>query len=121
MTENIFAYTGPGCEYPGYVSINRNEAGDVLVSVRAAPTPVDGVRVCGVTCHPGKEHCNNYCNMHPDRTLPMPDHPERHNFNREGATSSFTIPATEWEALAPNLTAPEEICAMAEQGSNNHA
>ncbi len=31
---NIFAYTAPGSEYPGYVSINRTKDGDVSVTVR---------------------------------------------------------------------------------------
>lgn len=41
MSENIFAYTAPGGSYPGYVSINRLDNGDVRVSVRAAPTTLD--------------------------------------------------------------------------------
>lgn len=42
MKQNLYAYTAPGCEYPGYVSINRTESG-IEVSVREAPALVDGV------------------------------------------------------------------------------
>jgi hypothetical protein len=39
MRSNIFAYTDvSGISYPGYVSINRTESGDVEVTVREAPT-----------------------------------------------------------------------------------
>lgn len=91
----IFAYTAPGCDYPGYVSFNRTAEGDVSVTVREAPTEVDGSRVCGVTCRPGGEHCNNYCNMAPEKG-PMQDHPQRHKFWREGKSSTFVVPASEW-------------------------
>lgn len=37
MNKNIFAYTAPGSNYPGYVSINRTPDGDVTITVRAAP------------------------------------------------------------------------------------
>lgn len=32
--KNIFAFTEPGNEFPGYISINREENGDVSVTVR---------------------------------------------------------------------------------------
>lgn len=35
---NLFAYTAMSGSYPGYVSINRLENGDVRVTVREAPT-----------------------------------------------------------------------------------
>ncbi len=95
MKENLYAYTAPGCEYPGYVSINRTEAG-IEVSVREVPTLVNGIRVCGQTCTPGGPHCNNYCNEHPDKSLPMADSAELHTFYREGHTVSFTVPESEW-------------------------
>lgn len=31
------------------------------------------IMVCGVDCHPGDEHCNNYCNH--DKSKPMADRP----------------------------------------------
>lgn len=50
MKRNLAAYTAPPPEaYPGYVSINRDESGDIEVTVRAAPTVVDGAPVCGQT------------------------------------------------------------------------
>lgn len=33
---------------------------------------VQKVMICGVDCHPGDEHCNNYCNH--DTSKPMADH-----------------------------------------------
>lgn len=38
VRDNIFAYTALSGSYPGYVSINRLENGDVEVTVREAPT-----------------------------------------------------------------------------------
>lgn len=34
---NVFAHTEPGGNYPGYVSINQAENGDITVTVRAKP------------------------------------------------------------------------------------
>ena len=33
---------------------------------------VQRVMICGRDCHPGDEHCNNYCNSDPSK--PMADH-----------------------------------------------
>jgi hypothetical protein len=38
MRTNLFSYTEPGGDYPGYVSINREDDGSVSVTVRAPPT-----------------------------------------------------------------------------------
>ena len=103
---NLFAYTATGGDYPGYVSINRNADGDVVVWVRSAPTPVKGSRVCGQTCQPGGPYCNNYCNHEPGE--PMPDSPERHSFNREGVSASFTVPADQWESKMQRSAAKRE-------------
>lgn len=35
MSHNLFAYTSPNNNYPGYVSINRKENGDVSITVRS--------------------------------------------------------------------------------------
>lgn len=105
MRDNIFAYTAAtGKGYPGYVSINRLENGDVEVTVRAAPTEYEGSRVCAFKhqagepgrCTPGDEHCNNYCNMAPQKG-PMQDHPLRCEHVKEGATVSYVVPAAEWK------------------------
>ncbi len=103
MSENIFAYTAPGSNFPGFVSINRLPNGDVSVSVRAAGTgPHKGSRVCrhrkdatGYDCYPGGPHCNNYCNMAPQKG-PMQDHPEQIEYYKPGDQSEFTVPADEW-------------------------
>jgi hypothetical protein len=107
MSENIFAYTGPTDPgYPAYVSINRNEDGDVVVSVRGAPKEYEGSRVCAFAhqagepgrCTPGDEFCNNYCNMAPQKG-PMQDHPLRCKHVKEGPYAQATIPAAEWARL----------------------
>ncbi len=40
------AHTAPGCHYPPYVSINREENGAVSITVRS---PVSPTGECGVT------------------------------------------------------------------------
>jgi hypothetical protein len=100
---NLFAYTEQTGPYPGYVSINRNEAGDVVVSVRSAPTQRHGSYICGYAhdagepgrCTAGDANCNNYCNMAPEKG-PMQDHPLPCVQTTEGAFASFTVPASEW-------------------------
>lgn len=94
---NILGYTELG-DYPGYVSVNQDDNGDVKITVRSPPTIRQGVRVCGHTCMPGDPECNNYCNKHPDRSLPMPDHPEPCEYTDVGVTSSFTMPREKWDA-----------------------
>lgn len=104
--KNLFAHTEPGASYPGFVSINRDENGDVVVTVRSAPKEIAGVYVCGFPrnlgqpgrCVPGDVTCNNYCNSHPDRSLPMADRPKKCVHIAQGVQASFTVPAAEWEA-----------------------
>jgi len=98
MHQNIFAHTAPG-HAPGFVSINREANGDISVHVRSAPTTYEGIRVCGVDCKPGAFGCNNYCNMHPDKTLPMADCAEPMTHTEYGSEASFTVPAEEWAKL----------------------
>jgi hypothetical protein len=101
---NLFAYTdASGVSYPGYVSINRLENGDVRVSVRGAPKIYDGVHVCSHlpgpgNCTAGGPTCNNYCNMAPEKG-PMQDHPLPCTHTREGAFASFVVPEAEWRRL----------------------
>lgn len=103
MRENIFAYTAPGVGYPGYVSINRTEDGDVEVTIREAPTVRDGSYICGFKsqkgelgrCTPGDERCNNYCNMAPEKGK-MQDRPAPCTQIFEGRTVSFVVPSSEW-------------------------
>lgn len=102
MTDNIFAYTAPEGSYPGYVSINRTESGDVEVTVRAVPTVREGAHVCVQArdagpgrCIPGGPTCNNYCNMAPEKG-PMQDHPMPCTHSDPGSQASFVIPAADW-------------------------
>jgi len=104
MTENIFAFTAPGCEYPGYVSINRDANGDIAVTVREAPTVREGGYICGFAvdkgkpgrCTPGDDCCNNYCNLAPSKG-PMQDHPAPCVQTFEGKQATFTVPADQWK------------------------
>jgi hypothetical protein len=103
MNTNIFAYTAPSGQYPGYVSINRTPEGDVEVTVRSAPKIQEGSYICGFArdkgqhgrCTPGDSFCNNYCNMAPEKG-PMQDHPLPCTQVFEGKTSVFTVPADQW-------------------------
>lgn len=102
---NLFAYTAPGSLYPGYVSINRDENGNVRVTVRAEPKVRDGSYICGFKhqkgeagrCTPGDERCNNYCNMAPEKGR-MQDHPAPCTQTTEGETVTYTVPAEHWPA-----------------------
>lgn len=106
MTDNLFAYTAPGSSYPGFVSINREQNGDVTVTVRAAPTVRQGVYVCAHAkdagpgrCVAGGPTCNNYCNMAPEKG-PMQDSPLPCEHIDAGATVSFTVPKEQWPDFA---------------------
>lgn len=110
MQQNLLAYTAPGHEYPGYVSINRTSEGNVAVTVRSAPTiHEDSIYICGYAsdkgkpgrCTPGDDRCNNYCNMAP-QIGPMQDRPKACRQVSEGKTATFVIPASEWEKLVPS-------------------
>lgn len=101
--ENIFAYTAPEGSYPGYVSINRLDNGDIEVTVRAAPTIRDGVHICANLrdegpgrCVVSGPTCNNYCNMAPEKG-PMQPHPMPFKHVIEGAQASLVIPADQWD------------------------
>lgn len=109
MRENLFAYTAPGIEMPGYVSINREENGDVSVTVRAEPRVRDGVYVCAHAkdagpgrCVAGGPTCNNYCNMAPEKG-PMQDHPLPCRHVDAGASVTYTIKAADWKGFPKEL------------------
>ena len=103
MFDNVFAYTAPGSQYPGYVSINRDQNGDITVTVREAARVREGVYVCGFAadkgkpgrCTPGDQFCNNYCNMAPLKGA-MQDSPLRCTHVDEGKQATFTVPAEHW-------------------------
>ena len=100
MTKIILAYTAPGSSYPGYVSINALENGDLSVTVREAPTVREVVYVCSHRPGPGQcvaggPTCNNYCNMAKEKG-PMQDHPLPCTHTIEGKSASFVVPADQW-------------------------
>lgn len=105
MDKNLFAFTAAGSEFPGFVSINQSESGDVTVTVRAASTIRDGVYVCAHKgeeapgrCTPGGPTCNNYCNMAPEKG-PMQDQPLGCRHVDPGQMTSLTINADEWHGF----------------------
>lgn len=75
MSKTINAYTKPGTDYPGFVNLTEQDDGSFTLHVRGDPRVVDGVHVCGYAsqkgepgrCTPGDDHCNNYCNMAPEK------------------------------------------------------
>ena len=62
-----FDVYGSGIPEKAHIKIVRG----AFVSDQPKPAKV---YVCGVTCHPGDENCNNYCNMAPQKG-PMADAP----------------------------------------------
>ena len=104
---NIFAFTENNPDqptYPGFVSINTDENGDIVVTVREPPTVQDGIYICSHQSGPGRcvkggPTCNNYCNMAPEKG-PMQDHPLDCKQVYEGKQSSFTVPKSQWTLMA---------------------
>jgi hypothetical protein len=91
MREYLSAHT-PADERPYPQFVNFSVEGDeVVISVRAKQTEVDGVRICGQTCQPGGFGCNNYCNMAPDKG-PMADKPEDFTHHNVGAQAEMRLP-----------------------------
>jgi hypothetical protein len=104
---NLFAFTALSGSYPGYVSINRNEDGDIAVTVREAPKVFEGVHVCANKgdeapgrCTPGGPTCNNYCNLAP-QIGPMQNHPLPATHTTEGKQATFVVPADVWSKAFP--------------------
>jgi len=100
---NIFAFTEVNHEqpsYPGFISINGDESGNVVVTIRESPTVRDSVYICSHESGPGKctaggPTCNNYCNMAPQKG-PMQDRPLPCQQVLEGKQATFTIPKSHW-------------------------
>lgn len=103
---NIFAFTENNPDqpsYPGFVSINKDDDGNVVVTVREQPTARDGSYICGFAsdkgqpgrCTKGDDHCNNYCNMAPEKG-PMADRPLPCQQVFEGRQVSIVVPAEHW-------------------------
>jgi hypothetical protein len=108
MPKNIYAHTAPGADYPEYVSVNATDDPDKFtVSVRSPPKVEQGSYVCGYArdkgqpgrCTPGDEHCNNYCNMAPDKG-PMADHPASCEHTREGSTAMATLTMVQMDEMS---------------------
>lgn len=97
MNRTIAAVTTTTEVYPGYLNVSADDAGAIVITARGDPTMVDGVRICGQTCQPGGEHCNNYCNH--DTSKPMPDAPEDHTFARCGDTVMVRLTPAEWQSI----------------------
>jgi len=104
--ELVGAYTKRDPSYPGYVNVSRD--GDtVTLIVRGDPTKHENAGyICAYAhekgqlgrCTPGDEHCNNYCNMAPEKG-PMQDHPKRCDQVSEGKTVAVSFTNDEWAAV----------------------
>lgn len=96
--------------YPGYVNVSRDDDGSVVVTVRGDPHTRDGAYICGHAadkgkpgrCTAGDDHCNNYCNMAPQKG-PMQDHPLPCAQTFEGATASVRLTEAEWSKLLQEI------------------
>lgn len=107
MNKTITAQTTLAPIYPGYINVSCEEDGSVVVIVRGDPKTVDGAYICGHAadkdahgrCTPGDEHCNNYCNMAPQKG-PMKDSPAPCSQTFEGKTVSVRLSAGEWAGIA---------------------
>lgn len=97
----LAAWTAMDPVYPAFLNFTR-DGDEVVVTARGHATPVSGVRVCGQTCHPGDENCNNYCNSAPDKG-PMADSPLPHNFERDGPTVQIRMSVGALDALLKEL------------------
>lgn len=90
--------------YPPYFNATQTTDGFVVVSVRSEPKVRDGSHVCSFQPGPGRctaggPTCNNYCNMHPDKTLKMQDHPMPCQQISEGSYATIRIPSADWVAM----------------------
>ena len=101
----IGAYTKNSGSYPGYV--NASQDGDtVTLIVRGDPSVRENSSfICAHAhekgqlgrCTPGDEHCNNYCNMAPEKG-PMQDSPKTCTQVIESSTVRLTFTTEEWLA-----------------------
>lgn len=110
MSKYINAHTNAGAIYPGYINFTREDDGSVSVHLRGDPETKGGVYICGYAhqkghpgrCTPGDEHCNNYCNMAPQKG-PMQDSPNSCQQVYEGNTAKLTLSAADFEALIAGI------------------
>ena len=103
MRKMIAAYTKLDSVYPGYVNVSSEDDGSVVVTARSDPTKQDGIYICGHArdkgqpgrCTPGDAHCNNYCNLAPEKG-PMADSAKACVQTFEGATAAVRLSPDEW-------------------------
>lgn len=94
----LFAYTAADEPvFPPYFNATL-DGNEVVITVRSAAVSVDGVRVCGRTCHPGREGCNNYCNRAPE-VGSMAHRPQRLVHKDAGVTATMRMPRAVFESL----------------------
>jgi hypothetical protein len=111
MSKLIAAHTNVGTLYPGYINFTLEDDGSVSVYLRGDPTTKDGCYICAHAhqkgepgrCTAGDEHCNNYCNMAPEKG-PMQDSPKDCEQVYEGATAKLTLSASDFEALKAGIS-----------------
>lgn len=111
MPTNIYAHTAPGSSYPEYISVNETDDPDKFtVTVRSAPTRQQGSYICGYArdkgqpgrCTPGDEHCNNYCNMAPEKGK-MADAPLPCEHVTEGPTAIVTLSMAQIDQMSGDI------------------
>ena len=109
MKTAMTAWTAPSGTYPPYFNATQ-DGEEVVITVRAAPTQLDGVYFCANPgdagpgrCVAGGPTCNNYCNMAPEKG-PMADAPLPCTHIKEGAHASCRVPLSVLHELASQLT-----------------
>jgi len=110
MSKCINAHTNPGFD-PGYINFTREDDGSVSVHLRGNPSTVDGFYICGHAsdkgqpgrCTPGDDHCNNYCNLAPQKG-PMQPHPAKCSHVKVGATAMLTLSAADFDSFIAGVT-----------------
>jgi len=110
MSTLISAHTNGDPLYPGYINFTREDDGTVSVYLRGNPETVAGRYICGYArdkgqpgrCTPGDDHCNNYCNMAPQKGS-MQDAPRDCSHVKAGASTKLTLSAEAHDALLAEL------------------
>ena len=115
MSKLIAAHTNSGIGYPGYINFTREDDGTISVHFRGDPTVrPDGEYICGYAadkgkpgrCTAGDDHCNNYCNMAPEKG-PMQRAPLSTVQVFEGVTGTLKLSATAFAELIATAKSDE--------------
>lgn len=122
-TKLIAAHTNFEPSYPGYINFTREEDGRVTVFFRGNPSTREGCYICGAArykghpgrCTPGDEHCNNYCNLAPEKG-PMQKHPLPCTHTDEGATGQLTLSADAFSSLMAAINTNSRLNKLADMG-----